>query len=282
MDPQALVARQKQEFQGLLDRQKGEQQGLFNTYTERVNAQPKLTDVFRQEQEKRGLGNLQGAINLFQGQMTDVKGLLDRLNENTSTRTAGTNANQAYLDRLRAVEGGSLNTQMSRLAAGLEPVVGAYDLASKDIGQLMELTQAQQAKELSPLEMQVNALSDRFSREITGFTKSKEDELSVLMDKLQRDRQLQDREWQRAQQLAAEEREFARQRSYLAAQQSAVTPMGPSQKDTDARYLGRLMGEKNDIVRLTNIASLRKAAKGGSAEAARRFELGKQLGYWKF
>lgn len=220
MDPQVLVDRQRKEFEGLLANQKNEQQGLFGQYQQRISAQPNLTSVFRQAQEERGLPQLQGAINLFQGQIGDVKGLLDRLGENTQARTSGTNANQAYLDRLRASEGGQLNTQLGRLGAGLEPVVQAYGLASQDIGKYLELTQAQQQKELSPLELQINSLNDRFTREITGFSKNKEDELSVLLDKIQRERTLADREWQRAQQLAAEEREFQRQRNTNAQQAS--------------------------------------------------------------
>jgi len=42
------------------------------------------------------------------------------------------------------------------------------------------------------------------------------------------------------------------------------------------------MAEQDPNSRLKLIASLRKAAKGGNAESARKFELGKQLGYWKF
>lgn len=230
MDPQALVAQQKQQFQDLLNNQKSEQQGLFGQYQQRVSAQPTLTSVFNKAQQDRGLPQLQGAINLFQGQVSDVKGLLDRLGENTQARTSGTNANQAYLDRLRASEGGALNTQLGRLGAGLEPVVGAYDLASKDVGQLLDVTQKDQARELSPLEMQIGSLGDRYTREISGFTKGKEDELTALMDKVQRDRALSDREWQRAQQLAAEERDHQRQRSYLA-EQSKTQPVMAQRQD---------------------------------------------------
>lgn len=230
-EAQRLVAQQGKQFQSLLNRQKSEQSGLFNTYEQRIGAQPKLTDVFSQAQQERGLGSLQENIGLFQGQISDVKGLLDRLGENTAERTQGTQANQAYLDRLRAVEGGDLNTQLGRLGAGLEPVVQAYGLASQDIGQLLELTQAQQAKELKPIELRINSLSDRFAREITGFTNTKENELTTLLDKIQRDRQLADREWQRAQQLAAEEREFSRQR-YLVAEEAKASSLGNRDYET--------------------------------------------------
>ncbi len=55
-----------------------------------------------------------------------------------------------------------------------------------------------------------------------------------------------------------------------------------AQREKDAQYLGNLMSEADPSTRLQLIASLRKAAKKGNAESARKFELGKQLGYWKF
>lgn len=238
-EAQQLVAQQAQQFQGLLDRQKSEQTGLFDSYKQQINSQPKLTDVFAKAQQDRGLGALQENIGLFQGQIGNVKSLIDRLGENTAQRTSGTQANQAYLDRMRAVEGGQLNTQLGRLGAGLEPVVQAYGLASQDVGQLLELTKAQQAKELQPIEMQVSSLGDRFAREITGYTQNSQNELNVLLDKIQRDREISDREWQRAQQLAGEEREFQRQRAYLSAQNNqSVLGIGASKGTAAAKPNG--------------------------------------------
>lgn len=223
MTPQQLAAQQRKSFERLVSTQNKQQDSLFKQYKSAVAGQENLTDVFQRAQQERGIGDYQNAINLFQGQIGDVKGLLDRLDENTASRTSGTGANQAYLDRLRAVEGGQLNTQLGRLSAGLEPVVQAYGLAQQDVGQLLELTQADQQRRLKPLETQVNSLGDRFAREITGFTSTRQNELDTLVAKIARQQQLSDREWQAAQQLAAEEREFQRQRSLNARSSSNIT-----------------------------------------------------------
>lgn len=217
---QNLVTQQRNDFQNLLNTQKNEQQGLFNQYTSTSQAQPKLVDVLNTAQQNAGIGGLQQGINLFNTQSQDVKGMIDRLGENTKARTSGTNANQAYLDRLRAAEGGGLNTQLSRLTEGLGNVTSAYNTANSNTATLLGATQADQDTALKPLELQINAVSDRFAREITGFTTTRQNELDVLLTKIKSDQQLKLEEWSRAQQLASEEKQYQRQRSLLAAEQN--------------------------------------------------------------
>lgn len=218
---QNLASQQKQGFSDLLNQQQATSQGLFNQYTAASNAQPKLVDVLNTAQEKAGIGGLQDNINLFNTQASGVKGLIDRLNENTSARTAGTGANQAYLDRLRAVEGGGLNTQLSRLTSGLGDVTNAFNTSNANTGQLLSATQADQQTALHPLELQINSLSDQFARQITGFTTSSQNELDTLLTKLNNQQQLNNQEWARANALADQETQFQQARS-LAAQSSAA------------------------------------------------------------
>lgn len=219
---QALAAQQKQGFSDLLNQQQGTAQGLFNQYTAASAAQPKLVDTLNNAQQAAGIGGLQQGINLFNTQATGVKGLIDNLNTDTLARTAGTGANQAYLDRMRAVEGGGLNTQLSRLTSGLGDVTNAYNTANANTGQLLSATQADQQTALHPLELQINSMSDQFARQITGFTTSSQNELDTLMTKLQNQQTLNTAEWTRANALADQETQFQQART-LAAQQSAST-----------------------------------------------------------
>ncbi len=216
----ALADRLAQGQTDLFNQQQATAQGLFNQYTTASQAQPKLVDVLNTAQEKAGIGGLQQGINLFNTQATGVKGLIDRLNENTAARTQGTGANQAYLDRLRAVEGGGLNTQLSRLTAGLGDVTNAFNTSNANTGQLLSATQADQQTALHPLELQINALSDQFARQITGYTTSSKNQLDALLSKLNAQQALNDREWQQAAALAQQEKQYQQARS-LAAQDSA-------------------------------------------------------------
>lgn len=219
---QDLAAQQKQGFSDLLNQQNSTAQGLFNQYSAASQAQPKLVDVLNNAQQQAGIGGLQQGINLFNSQLTGTKGLIDNLNTDTAARTAGTGANQAYLDRLRASEGGQLNTQLSRLTSGLGDVTNAFNTSNANTGQLLSATQADQATALHPLELQINAMSDQFARQITGFTTGAQNELDTLMTKLQNQQTLNNDEWQRANTLADQETQFQQARN-LAAQQSAST-----------------------------------------------------------
>lgn len=217
-----LAAQQKQGFSDLLNTQAATSQGLFDKYTAASAAQPKLVDTLKTAQDAAGIGALQDNINLFNTQASGVKGLIDRLNENTAARTAGTGANQAYLDRLRAAEGGGLNTQLSRLTTGLGDVTNAFNTSNANTGQLLSATQADQATALHPLELQINSMSDQFARQLTGFTSGAENELNTLLTKLQNQQTLNNQEWERANTLADQETQFQQQRS-LAAQASSST-----------------------------------------------------------
>lgn len=217
---QGLVSQQKQDFSNLLNQQNATSQGLFNQYTTASQAQPKLVDVLNNAQQQAGIGGLQQGINLFNSQLSGTKGLIDNLNTDTQARTVGTNANQAYLDRLRASEGGQLNTQLSRLTTGLGDVTSAFNTSNANTGQLLSATQADQATALHPLELQINAMSDQFARQITGFTTGAQNELDTLLTKLKNQQDLNTAEWTRANTLADQETQYQQQRS-LAAQGSA-------------------------------------------------------------
>lgn len=217
---QNLASQQKQGFSDLLNQQQATSQGLFNQYTAASQAQPKLVDVLNNAQQQAGIGGLQQGINLFNSQLTGTKGLIDNLNTDTAARTAGTNANQAYLDRLRASEGGQLNTQLSRLTSGLGDVTNAFNTSNANTGQLLSATQADQATALHPLELQINGMGDQFARQITGYTTGAQNELNTLMTKLQSQQTLNNDEWTRANTLADQETQFQQARQ-LAAQQSA-------------------------------------------------------------
>lgn len=278
---QALVSQQTQAFQNLLNSQKDQQQGLFNQYSSASAAQPHLVDVLNNAQQQAGIGGLQQGINLFNTQATDVKGLIDRLNENTQSRTVGTNANQAYLDRMRAVEGGGLNTQLSRLTSGLGDVTAAYNTANANTGQLLSATQADQATALHPLELQINAIGDRFAREITGFTTNKQDELNVLLDKLQAQQALNDREWQAAQSLSSQANDYAQRLSLINAQNKvdagkATATVNSSQQNAYNDVKTRV-GSGNVAAIKSDYAATLKSANFGNQGDKYKIEAYKQL-----
>lgn len=271
----ALVDRQKQAFSDLLNQQQGTSQGLFNQYTAASAAQPKLVDTLNSAQEKAGIGGLQEGINLFNSQATGVKGLIDRLNENTAARTQGTGANQAYLDRLRASEGGSLNTQLSRLTSGLGDVTNAFNTSNANTGQLLSATQADQQTALHPLELQINALSDQFARQITGYTTNSKNELDALLTKLNAQQALNDREWQQAAALAQQEQQYQQARSLAAQSSGALNAFSGSGLTGKSSGVGNAVAKAGGGFNFTNASG--QATSAASFAAANGISVGDLL-----
>lgn len=196
----------------LLERQKAEQEGLFGQYETLRGGQETLTDMYGRVRNDLGIPGLSESFQSVQGEIYNVKNILDRLDENVTSRALGTNMTEAQRQRLVAAEGGELRNQLGRLGTGLEPIAQALSAAQGEMSTLLQLGIQDQDRALEPVKMRINALSDRFAREMTGFSENKQTQLDALVDKIERERFLSDREWELAQQLAAEEREFARQK----------------------------------------------------------------------
>lgn len=299
------TAGQQQAIQALLAQQGAQQQGMFDQYGSALQGQEQLPMLYQRLQNELGIPELGQQAGAFKDEIQRVKGLLDRLDEDVTSRTSGTYTTEAMRRRMLASEGNVLGTQLSRLGTGLQPISEMLSSAQGQLSNLMPLYMQQQQREMKPLEMeigslgetfgrqmggltssqalgrdymqaqlgsmnnlfdremsgftgnqslqasvlsnllgmgqnqlgallplysqeqqqqlqpmemQIGALGDRFAREISGFTADRELQLTALMDKLQRDRQLSDRDWELTQQLAAEQREFDRQRQ-LASEQ---------------------------------------------------------------
>lgn len=210
----------------LMARQNAEQEGLFGSYTTTLKNQESGSAMFDRLNQELGINDLGASAHAIKSQIYGVKDLLDRLDEDVNSRTAGTMTSDAMARRMKAAEGGKLNDTLGRLTTGLAPVADMLSSAQGMLGTKMQLNQADQMKELDPIKMRINALSDRFAREITGFEQGHQDTLNGLMDKLQRERQLSDREWEAAQALAASERDFQHQKELAQMQLSAKSGGG--------------------------------------------------------
>jgi hypothetical protein len=213
-----FAAQKKAESDALIAKQNAQQESLFSNYENIRKGQEALPALYNRLQTEAGIPGLAQASQSIKDEIYKTKNTLDRLAEDVTARTTGTLTTDAQRRRLTTAESEPLQTNLGRLGTGLAPIADMLTSANQSVATQLGLQTQQQDRELEPVKMRINAISDRFAREITGFTSSKETELSAVLDKLTRDRQLSDRDWELAQTLAAEERAFARQKSLAASQ----------------------------------------------------------------
>ncbi|MDI6808201.1 MAG: hypothetical protein QME66_04350 [Candidatus Eisenbacteria bacterium] len=212
---EAFARRQTQEREALQGRQRAEEEGLFREFERLSGAQEKLPTAMQRLRGEQRIPQLEEQLNIFKGESRSIKNLLDRLDEDVTTRTQGTLTNEAQRRRQIAAEEEPLQKTLGRLGMAAEPILEAISKGESNVVQQLQLLTAEQQRELQPVLLRIDRMSDRFSREMTGFTQDKQTQLTLLLDKMQSDRQLSQLEWQQANQLAAAEREFAQQKQLL-------------------------------------------------------------------
>jgi len=207
-----FAAQNAQQWKDLLNQQNQTQQSAFDKYSQAISGQESLTSAYDRLKNDLKIPELQQTSSAIQSEIFKVKNLLNNLDQNVTDRTRGTLTTEAQRQRMGAYEAQPLQKNLGTLSTSLEPIMQNLSGANQQVQTLLQLQRSDQDRQLKPLEMQINSLSDRFARELTGFSASKTTELNALVDNINRERELSDREWQRVQQLAQEEREFSRQK----------------------------------------------------------------------
>lgn len=207
-------------IKSLLGSQKAEQNALYGKYEAVTKAQEPLTVAYKRLGVEAGVPELSKTIGGFKGQIADLQGMISSLDDNITERTKGTFTSEAQRNRMVAYEGEDLNKQLGAVGTAMSPFTEQLSAAQSNIATMLGLTQADQQKELQPLIMQIDGLSDRFAREMTGYTQSKTMEFNTLLEKAKQGWQMEDAEWQRANDLADQESAWERTKQQLAIQYS--------------------------------------------------------------
>jgi hypothetical protein len=185
-----------------------EEKGLFDRYRDTITSQESLPAMNQRLGSELGLPGLRQ--NAFQLNET-----LRNVPQVQSQATRGFDVNANQLQRI-------ISSQQGKIAPLAQEATRASQFAEGELGERMRLSQAEQARQLQPFEMERDLLATRLAREMTAFSQQKEQELTVLLTKFNRDNYLSDREWQRANELADAESEFDKQKQLIRLQKSAT------------------------------------------------------------
>jgi hypothetical protein len=181
----------------MLTGQKAKEQDFLSRYTGAIGGQEKLGDMFGRI---GGEYNLQGARNTA----NQLSQTLERIPEVQQQRSLSSGAlTQNQLDR-------SIASEQSRLAPLAQRAQQQAQTATSQVQERLGYETAQQQKELLPFQQEARLLSEQIAREVTMYTQDRQNELTMLLTKLQMGQQMSLAEMQKAERLAAAETEFER------------------------------------------------------------------------
>lgn len=192
----------------ILETQKVEEEGLFKQFETARAGQEKLPTLYERLSGEMKVPELSAQLQTARGEVSKVKDLLDRLEEDINVRTSGFLVSEAQRRRSLAAEEAPLRTQLGRLLTGQEVAAGQLATAQTGATQKFQLTTAEQERELEPVRMRISAFSDRAAREITAYTNAKQQELSILLKKMEEEGALSRLEMTKASELSKQERTY--------------------------------------------------------------------------
>ena len=197
--------------QALLTRLKNEEAGLYKQLQNELKAQEGLPDAYKRISQEEKIPELQRQLQEVREQAFNTSDLLDRLDEDVTSRDKGFMVTDAQRRRQIAAEGDSLRNSLARLVSGQGVASDQLSTASGNLQNQLNMLATQQNKMLEPLRGQISAFAQRAAREMTGFTSDKEMRLAMLQDKINAGRQLSTDEYNLANTLAAEKRAYDKQ-----------------------------------------------------------------------
>lgn len=177
-------------------------------------------DIFTKLEEAAGLPEMRGTAKTLSSEIADIEDYLDQIEPDVSARTRESLVTEAQRRGMVSAERKPWIKSLSKLATSLGRIAQQIGISEGRVASLTELMLRGQEMELEPYQLQYSVMVDRNTRLLTGFIQDRELELDKLWDKLKRTRQLDDMEWERANQLADLER------GYIQNLQSTAVSMG--------------------------------------------------------
>jgi len=251
------------------------EEAVMNKLISTMGGQEKPLDIYGRLETEAGVPELRTASKSLSKEIASIEDYLDIIEPNVSARTRESLVTEAQRSGMVAKEKEPYQEKLTKLGTGLGRVRQSLSETIAGIGTKTGLALQGQQMELEPLKMQYTALVDRNARTMTGFTIDRQTELDILFDKMERQRQLDDMEWQRAGELAGEEREYRRVLETAAAESgtqfsgsdsneallSLIGTAAAEQIGWDRRDKGGTAGEKADAATLLR---LRNDVQGGA------------------
>lgn len=186
-----------------------------------MRSQEKPLDIYGRLETEAGLPELRGVSTSLSKEIAAIEDYLDQIEPDVSARTRESLVTEAQRRGMVAAGREPFLQKLGKVGTALGRISGRISEAERGIGIKTELGLRGQEMELEPFKLRYQVMVDRNSRLLSGFTADRQTLLDSLYDKLQRQRYLSDREWEQANALAAEERQYMKSLQTVAAQAGA-------------------------------------------------------------
>lgn len=180
----------------------------FGQYSDYVKNLEDPLSIYGRLEGEAGVPQLRKTATSLSGQVNDLEDTIRRVEGDVSANSRNSLLTESQRRNLVTETKRPLTENLGWLGQSLGRVLQGIQLAGSDIATKTGLAVQGQDRKAEPLKMGIQLASESAARQMTGFTSDRQVRLDTLLAKIQSKQTLAVAEWQEANQLARDEKNF--------------------------------------------------------------------------
>lgn len=223
-DRQQMVAAEAQrkqaaDRQAMLDAQTAKETDFLGRFNTAVTGAPKFSELAGQYGTDLGLPQMREASIGMNQSLIDLQSALETLPSRVAGETRGFEVNANQLARIQEARAQPMVQNMNKTATEASRAQERLGSTEQQLATLLGYADKDFQRTLLPFEQESKLISDQIARQVSGFNKSAEDELNLILNKLNFGQTLSANEIQRVNDLADKEDTFLKQKEMVGTEQ---------------------------------------------------------------
>lgn len=211
--------RQATERQAMLDAQTAKETDFLGRFSTAVSSAPKFSELATQYGSELGLPQMREASIGMNQSLIDLQSALESLPSRVAGETRGFDVNANQLARIQDARSQPLVQNMNKTATEASRAQERLGSTEQQLATLLGYADKDFQRTLLPYEQEAAFLGEQIARQVTGFNKSAEDELNLILNKLSFNQTLSADEIKRVNELADKEDSFLKQKELVGQEQ---------------------------------------------------------------
>jgi len=214
-------------------REQGQMDDFMGRYQGAVAGQASMSDVWDRISQETGLQETGQYYSGLRNSASQLQQTAEQMPDQVAGETRGYDVNAGQLQRLQQQRQGEIYKQLTPVAREAGQAGSQYQTLLSQAGAQMSAEQYQQEKELQPYATEASLMNSAMARQLSYYTVDKQQQTSMLLQKLQSENGLAQNELDQLNQLALLEQQFENQKQYLDYSQQFKTTTGDTDDDPD-------------------------------------------------
>lgn len=195
-----------------------QEKDFLGRFNQAITNRPSLGELSSNLEQEYGIPQARENFSGLSSLVGDITNQVRSLPQRVEGETRGFDVNANQLAQIKEARQQPLMQNLAEAGTNLSSVGSTLNMLNSALTNRLGFEMQDREDALMPLQMEASFLSDRLAREAAQYSREDEQEFDMILEKMRSNQQLTMAEMLRANELADQESEFARQKELLTMQ----------------------------------------------------------------